>query len=56
MNGSYWILTIPLVGLFAILRDGGWNWNVAPSNRLLTALFWIGWSSSIVVFALSLIQ
>ena len=43
------ILVIPLSGLFAILRGGRWTWRVAGASKLLNALFWLGWTTTLVV-------
>ena len=43
------ILIVPAVGLFPILRGGRWNWQVAKSSNLLNVLFWIGWLASLIV-------
>ncbi len=55
MNNSYWVLMVTIAGLFAIFRDGKWNWNVIPSSKVVNAVFWIGWSSSIAVFIVNMI-
>jgi hypothetical protein len=57
---AFLILLIPVLGLFAILRGGRWNWDpIGPDgaawlhtpfmHRLLVAMFWLGWSTGLVV-------
>ena len=48
------ILLIPLGGLFAILRHGRWSWRVVESSKLLNALFWLGWTTALLVGLLTL--
>jgi hypothetical protein len=57
---AFFILVIPLLGLFAILRGGTWHWD--PIGRggpaslqtpflhaLWVGAFWLGWSASLLV-------
>lgn len=53
---ALWILVIPAVGLFPILRGGRWRWRVAESSALLTWLFWFGWTASLAIGLLSLFR
>ncbi len=48
------ILLIPVLGLIAICRNGKWNWNVVPSNKVLNGIFWFGWISALLVALLRL--
>jgi hypothetical protein len=57
---ALWILLMPALGLFSILRDGRWSWDpIGPGgaawlhtpfvHRLLIAMFWLGWSTSLIL-------
>jgi len=59
------ILLIPILGLFAICRTGRWRWDVMSYygtpflgsyfvHRLVLAMFWLGWSTGLVVGVLRL--
>jgi hypothetical protein len=49
-NSGIWILSLPVVGLFAIFRHGSWTgWKVVESSTLLSAFFWFGWAGGLVV-------
>lgn len=47
---------IVFVGLFPILREGKWNWEVVPENRVGTIIFWIGWCWSVVLLVLAVLS
>jgi hypothetical protein len=57
---AFLILLIPALGHFSILRGGRWHWDpIGPGSaavlhtpfrhRLFVAMFWLGWSTSLVV-------
>lgn len=49
-NDGFWLLLIPVIGLFAIFRDGRWSgWKVVEWSTLLSTLFWCGWIVSLAV-------
>jgi hypothetical protein len=50
------ILTIPLLALVAICRDGKWHWNPVEYayghhrwTHALNAIVWFGWFTSLIV-------
>jgi hypothetical protein len=62
---GFLILLIPILGLCAICRGGRWHWDVISSDgmpvlrsnfirRLLLGMFWLGWSTSLIVGVLML--
>ena len=66
MNAQgFLILLIPALGLISICRGGRWHWDpIGPGgaawlhtpfmHRLLVAMFWVGWSTGLVVGTLML--
>lgn len=64
---AFLVLLIPLFGLFAILRGGRWNWDPIGTggsawthtpfmHRLLAAMLWFGWTTSLAVGVLMLLD
>ena len=50
------MMVIPVLGLFAIFRDGRWNgWKVVASSILLSAMVWFGWVIALVVAVTELV-
>jgi hypothetical protein len=47
-SDGFTILFIPLVGLCAICRGGKWHWRVVD-DTLSNAIFWFGWSATLLV-------
>lgn len=50
------ILFIALMGLVPICRGGKWNWQVVQRSKALSAVFWFGWFSALVVGLLRLFR
>jgi len=48
------ILLIVLMGLVPICRGGKWNWKVVQRGKALSAVFWFGWFSALLVSLLRL--
>jgi hypothetical protein len=46
---AFFILFIVLMGFFPIFRGGKWNWKVVRRSNVLSAVFWFGWFSALVV-------
>jgi hypothetical protein len=46
---GFTILMIPLFGLFAISRGGKWHWKVVEGGKGLSAFFWFGWFTALIV-------
>jgi len=62
---AFLILLIPLLGLTAILRGGKWHWDPMRAggpawiqtpflHRLIVAMFWLGWSTGLILGLLML--
>jgi hypothetical protein len=57
MSHGVFIRLIPIIGLIAICRGGRWNWDPISLygiqsrfiHRLLLGMFWLGWSTFLVV-------
>ena len=53
-DAAFGALLIPILGLFAICRNGKWYWDPIYStfqikSRLLTGVFWLGWTAGLIV-------
>ena len=49
------ILLVVFVGLVPICRGSKWNWKVVHRSKALSAVFWFGWFTAIVVGLLRLL-
>jgi len=62
---GFLVLLMPVIGLYAICRGGRWHWDPISSNgvawiqsrfvhRLLLGMFWVGWTTGLVIGVLML--